>query len=39
MVMRDPNKAALRIYSVPLSTFEESDEESEDDNADDDQND
>ncbi|KAG5184183.1 eukaryotic initiation factor 3 d subunit [Tribonema minus] len=27
VVMRDPNKAVLRIYSVPLSTFEDEDEE------------
>jgi hypothetical protein len=34
VVMRDPNKAVVRIYSVPMSTFEE-DSDEEQDNADD----
>ncbi|KAL3789338.1 hypothetical protein HJC23_006492 [Cyclotella cryptica] len=29
VIMRDPNRAIVRIYGVPLSTFEESDEEGE----------
>jgi hypothetical protein len=29
--MRDPNRAVVRIYGVPMETFEESDEEDDDD--------
>jgi translation initiation factor 3 subunit D len=38
VVMRDPNKAVVRIYSVPMSTFEE-DSDDEQDNANDDNED
>ena len=31
VIMRDPNKAIVRIYGVPIETFEESDEDEEDD--------
>ncbi|RYG70101.1 hypothetical protein EON64_01055 [archaeon] len=30
VIMKDPNKSVLRIFSVPLSTFEEEEEEEED---------
>jgi translation initiation factor 3 subunit D len=30
VIMKDPNKPIVRIYRVPLSTFEESDDEDED---------
>ncbi len=30
VIMRDPNKAVVRIYGVPMETFEESDEEDDD---------
>ncbi len=30
VLMRDPNKAIVRLYQVPMSTFEESDEEESD---------
>ena len=30
LMMRDPNKPIVRVYKVPMSTFEESDEEGED---------
>jgi hypothetical protein len=31
VIMRDPNRAVVRIYGVPMETFEESDEEDDDD--------
>ena len=31
VIMRDPNRAIVRIYGVPMETFEESDDESEED--------
>eukprot|EP00986_Skeletonema_menzelii_P004965 scaffold1747_cov135-Skeletonema_menzelii.AAC.5 len=31
VIMRDPNRAIVRIYGVPMETFEDSDEESEED--------
>lgn len=37
VIMRDPNRAIVRIYGVPLSTFEESDEE-EDESGDEEEN-
>jgi translation initiation factor 3 subunit D len=36
VIMRDPNRAIVRIYGVPMETFEESDEEEEDEDDDDD---
>jgi translation initiation factor 3 subunit D len=30
VIMRDPNRAVVRIYGVPMETFEESDEEDDD---------
>jgi translation initiation factor 3 subunit D len=30
VIMKDPNKATVRVYSVPLNTFEEDEEEEED---------
>ena len=30
VIMRDPNRAIVRIYGVPAGTFEDSDEEDED---------
>jgi len=34
VIMRDPNRAIVRIYGVPMETFEESDEESEEEEED-----
>ena len=34
VIMRDPNRAVVRIYGVPMETFEESDEEDDDDDED-----
>lgn len=31
VIMKDPNKAVVRLYSVPLNTFEEDDDEDEED--------
>lgn len=32
VIMKDPNKSTLRLYSVPLNTFEEEEEEVDEDN-------
>jgi translation initiation factor 3 subunit D len=34
VIMRDPNRAVVRIYGVPMETFEESDEEDEEEGSD-----
>lgn len=34
VIMRDPNKATLRLYQVPLETFEESEEEDDEEGQD-----
>merc|ERR1712087_368543 len=31
VIMRDPNRAIVRIYGVPVGTFEDSDEDDDDD--------
>jgi len=36
VIMRDPNRAIVRIYGVPVGTFEDSDEDDDDDDDDDD---
>eukprot|EP00581_Thalassiosira_minuscula_P027867 CAMPEP_0183751434 /NCGR_PEP_ID=MMETSP0739-20130205/1735_1 /TAXON_ID=385413 /ORGANISM="Thalassiosira miniscula, Strain CCMP1093" /LENGTH=645 /DNA_ID=CAMNT_0025987661 /DNA_START=25 /DNA_END=1962 /DNA_ORIENTATION=- len=37
VIMRDPNRAIVRIYGVPVGTFEESDSEEDEDGSDDDE--
>jgi translation initiation factor 3 subunit D len=37
ILLKDPNKATVRLYSVPLSTFDEDDDE-ENDNDDEEEN-
>ena len=34
VIMRDPNRAIVRIFGVPMSTFEEDDDEDDDDEED-----